>query len=207
VGDSQSALFALWNGGSRVHRKNEIIKEIWRLCFLHNIYMLEPEWIPSEANPADAPSRDQDRGDWQVSKSSFDRIVASLGVTPTVDRFASPENAKCQRFNTRYWVAKDVPVDCFAQDWRGEVNYVCCPFNILYKVIQLLIEQKAKAIVVAPEWPAQPWFTLLKSIQVPSVPPCSLSTADFSPGASGNVEPCKNASWKISAYLLDGALN
>jgi hypothetical protein len=207
VGDSQSALFAFWNGGSRVQRKNEIIKEIWRLCFLHNIYMLEPEWIPSEANPADAPSRDQDKGDWQVSRSSFNRIVASLGVTPTVDRFASPENAKCPRFNTRYWVAKDVPVDCFAQDWRGEMNYVCCPFNILYKVIQLLIEQKATAIVVAPEWTAQPWFALLKSIQVPGVAPCSLFTADFSPGASGNIEPVKNGSWRVSAYLLDGALN
>jgi hypothetical protein len=85
-----------------------------------------------------------DRGDWTLKQASFDsKIVPILGL-PTVDRFASRDNSKCAVFNSRYWQQEAAAVDCFTQDWsRSKLNYVCAPFNILHKVLQLIVEQRA----------------------------------------------------------------
>ena len=52
------------------------------------------------------------------------------------------------------------------------LNWVNQPFFILDKVINLIIQQKAQAIIVAPLWPAQPWFHKLKRLII--VPPIRL---------------------------------
>ena len=60
-----------------------------------------------------------------------------------------------------------------AQDWRGELNWVNPPWDLLMQVAQKLRECGAGATVVAPYWPASAWFRELwaLSTEVEIVPP------------------------------------
>ena len=55
--------------------------------------------------------------------------VSSLWDPFTVDRFATWYNAKCSRFNSRFWNLGCEGIDTFSLNWHGENNWVTSPPN------------------------------------------------------------------------------
>lgn len=68
-----------------------------------NNVSVEIEWVPRSLNEyADSMSKIIDFDDWNVSEFFFQYLSSPFGAF-TVDRFASPETAKCVRFYSNIW--------------------------------------------------------------------------------------------------------
>ena len=82
----------------------------------------------------------------------------------TCDRFASPRNALLPCFNTEVPTAGSAGAPALAQEWGEHNNFVFPPVHEMAAVAQLLASDEAlRATVVAPYWPAQPWFQQLQA--------------------------------------------
>lgn len=132
-------------------------------------------YIPSEEN-TDADSLSRDLHDWEVTKRATDMLESKWGPF-TIDRFASPLNSKCKRFNSRRPYSTSTGVDAMSKDWNEEAhNYAAPPLPLLSKVALLIKRQRPRATLVVPYWPAQPWFTTLQEIssEMVHLPPAAI---------------------------------
>ena len=171
---------------------NELVRQIFLLCHEHGI-TLRALWIPGVSNTeADELSRRPDPNDWIVSPVAFAMIDLKFGPH-TVDRMASCVNTKLVRFNARLHDPAAEAVNCFAQDWLGENNYV---------VLQHVIKCRAVATLVAPVWPSAWWWGLLSQLSISR--PLPLSSACFRQGPSGRPGPLKNPRWRFAAFRIAG---
>ena len=60
-------------------------------------------------------------------------------------------------------------IDAFTVSWNFSLGYIFPPFSLLGRVLKKIIEDKAMAVVVAPLWTTQPWFTKLFSLLIDCV--------------------------------------
>ena len=125
-------------------------------------------------------------------------IVEELGgEQPSIDAFASPKNNQFPRF----WTPKDSAWD---KDWHSEgLMWINAPFDQLGKIAQKIIDDHAKAIVIAPKWTHMPWWGELDRISKTrfEVPEGTQAYRD----AVGRVQPARR--WQTVAFLVDGALD
>ena len=130
------------------------------LCEQQNI-VISPEWIPREnIERADYLSRCLDSDDWLVSVNVFSMLSSKWGPY-SVDRFASHLNAKCLRFNSRWWVPGCEAVDAMVQWWGKDLNWVVPPPRLAAECINKIIQEKAKCTVVLPYWKSAAYWTCL----------------------------------------------
>ena len=52
-------------------------------------------------------------------------------------------------------------IDAFTLDWTNHFLYAFPPFSILPQFLQKLEMDHAQAILIAPNWPTQPWYPKL----------------------------------------------
>lgn len=155
--DSRVALHVI-NGFSS--RSPALMEELRKLHAVAQHYRvtLRACWLPSVANVwADVLSRQSDREDWRLSATAFDGLQQRYGCH-TVDRFASPLNTHCPRFNPRLYAPGTKAVDAFTVPWAGENNWVNPPFSQVERVINKVVDERATATVIVPVWVAQPWW-------------------------------------------------
>ena len=100
-----------------------------------------------------------DGSEWALSKEIFQSICRSVGMTPTVDMFASRLNTKLQMFVAWQPDPDAWGVDAFTMNWETIVGFYFPPFNVVGKVLEKLEADNTMGIVVVPHWPTQPWFT------------------------------------------------
>ena len=83
----------------------------------------------------------------------------------STDRFASHNNQKTQRFNSKYICpgSEGVRVLSFSLDWSNENNLLVPPVYLIPKTIKHFMSSKysAKAILVCPYWPSSTFWPLL----------------------------------------------
>lgn len=175
---------------------------------------LRVRYCPSAEMPADYFSREADKGDWSLSQSVVAPLLQRWGRV-TVDRFADRHNAVVPVFNSMYPSAGTAALDAFTVDWAlppGEVNWINPPWRKLGQVVsKLLATPQAEAVVIAPHWPTQVWFSGLQQmadcvlpLHVPGTPH-ELPVDAFIPGrflamAGGVPEPLRNKGWKLYAF-------
>ena len=163
--------------------------------------MLEFCFLRSQDNVvADFLSRGFDIHDWCLADHAWKKITEVWG-TPTIDRFANPRNSKTARFNSMIQCQEAEGWDAFAQNWANDFNYVCPPFGLMERIVQHIVEQKSKCIVIMPVWEHQIWFPKLIPIIKEYI---VLSRNDFIQGNSLFVEPWKNVAWTFWAALVIG---
>ena len=127
------------------------------------------------------------------------QVVDKLnGGTPTVDAFANYENA---RFS-RYWGLGGCAENSWDQDW-GKERLLWCnpPYSDLARVFEKIQQDKAKAIVVVPDWRDQEWSAKMWAITKKSYRFPAGSLVFELPGKE--VPPTK---WGVWAVLVDGGL-
>lgn len=192
--------------GSRVPTLNKLIKDILDLSMQLDAVMVDVLWIPSELNIVpDYLSRYVDLNDWTISDQAWEAIL-QMWPKIVIDRFASAENARCKRFNSRFAHPRTEEANALAQVWRrDELSYACPPMAMVNKVLTLVMEQKTRAVIVLPEWPYQPWWPGLQRIAVRWFPLGRAEEA-FNRGPSGNAAPFKNREWTFWAVEVDGEL-
>ena len=139
----------------------KIAIQIFNTINLYSISLF-PVWIPRELNKhADYLSKyASDSDDWQISWNLF-HYLTKQWFTCDVDRFACNYNSKCYRFNSREWCADTEAVNSFTVPWSSDTNWVVPPPKLGSLVVQKMIKEKAKGIVILPVWKSAPFWPLL----------------------------------------------
>jgi hypothetical protein len=78
-----------------------------------------------------------------------------------VDRMASATNTQLVRFNVAVGMEGAEAVDCFGEDWAGEVNWVCPPFHLVGRVLAHMRACRCRGTILVPEWQGMPWWPVL----------------------------------------------
>ena len=202
--DNITALAYVANQGGPCGHLTQVARAIWTLAIEEDI-TLQIRHISGVANTeADRLSRIVDRYNWMLHPRVFHAIDRAFGPH-TVDRFASVTNTQLARFNSRFWEPRSEGVDALAQsNWGEENNYVNAPFRMLGRVLDVVSEQRASAMIIAPYWPSQPWFQRLLTMATSSPIQLPNSSRTFRcVGASP--EPFHNRAWRIYAWHISGA--
>ena len=202
LSDNVTATAYLNHMGGPRHTMSLVSKAVWALA--HSLDMsLTVRYLAGKNNVlADQLSRQVDPYEWQLHPYMFQRINRAFGPH-TIDRFASFQTAHLPRYNSALYDPAAEAVDALSQSWTQEVNFVNPPFRLLTRCLNLIQDQKAKATIIAPMWPAQPWFrklvrmSIATPIRIPNSPKyiCQLS---------GLPEPLRNRKWRLYAWNVSG---
>ena len=118
-----------------------------------------------------------------------------LKVTPVVDAFADQGN---HRFPL-WWE------DAFAEKWpQDQVIWANPPFSVMKKVVQKIKEDKAKVLLVCPDWRSCSWW---QSVQEHVVRGhfYPRGTPVFELEEEGKKRKMEGIKWGLWAYYVDGA--
>lgn len=152
-------------GGCRSTTLHAVAKEILLWCYERNLNITATYIRSKDNHIADRISRGTlYNSEWCLTSKYFDRIVTTFGM-PEIDLFASELNSKCTKFYSLFPERGSVGVDAFTCVWDGNVAYAFPPFSLLPRVLQKIKISRAKVILVAPNWPGQPWFPVYHSLR------------------------------------------
>lgn len=99
--DSKNASIIASKGSTLLRLQRQAL-EIFQFRAVNNV-SIEIEWVPrSPYEYTVSLSRVIDFDDWSVSTGFFANLSSLFGPF-TVDRFASPDSAKCARFYSKFW--------------------------------------------------------------------------------------------------------
>ncbi len=88
--------------GSMKQKLNPLASNIRRICDENNI-QLQVKWVSRDLNTvADKLSRFVDLNDWGIRTEFFQQVQAEWQYWCTIDRFASSQNTKLRRYNSRF---------------------------------------------------------------------------------------------------------
>lgn len=151
-------------GGIQKRKLSTLAKDIWKWCEQRNLWLFA-SYIRSEENSvADAESRRLEvETEFALSNSAFKEITRSFR-TPEIDLFASRTNTKCKKYVSWKKDPGSIAVDAFTIDWKQHFFYAFPPFSIILKVLKKVQLEKARGIIVVPQWPSQVWFPLCMSM-------------------------------------------
>ena len=191
-------------GGTHSILLNTITKSLWLWC-LERQFLLRAEHIPGVENIyADWHSRNiLDRSDWSLSKQVFQQINSMWGPI-SIDLFASRLNAQCQKYFSWFPDPQAVATDAFTQDWgQYQLCFLNPPWILMGRCLAQVTRQRATAVVIAPLWPSQSWYSqlLLMAIDHPRILPPLQDL--IIPGPSKLVPTVHQDFW-LTAWLVSG---
>ena len=153
-------LVCILKSGSNIETLQCISLKIYDVC-RDNTIQYTPVWIPRKCNAtADYLSRCLDSDDWSIAEDLY-KLLDNRWGPHTIDRFASHYNAKCDRFNSKWWVPGTEAIDCFSQSWSGEINWLVPPPSRVLECIHKISEDACIATLIIPEWKSAPFWTEL----------------------------------------------
>ena len=166
ITDSKTAMCCVNRQGSTKVRLNRVARRIWEYAISKDLW-LSAEYIPGKENfEADEASRVfDDNTEWSIRNDIFDSICSEFGK-PTIDLFASRLNHKNDRYISLEADPGAIFNDAFLYDWGNDYIYAFPPFSVIRMVVSKCIQDRAKGILIIPDWPSQPWYTLLNKLVV-----------------------------------------
>lgn len=160
--DNTSTVFHLnHQGGTRSRRSLRLTHEILTWC-QPRLASLRAAHIPGVCNQtADALSRDQVHpGEWRLHPDVVQEIWLRFGRAE-VDLFASERTTHCRLWFTRTEVSSPLGQDALSHEWPDCLLYAFPPIPLLWETLHRISLCKHRVLLVAPRWPARPWFPLL----------------------------------------------
>ena len=139
-----------------------ITKEIWHWASDSSIW-LSARHLPGIQNTeADFESRKYEiHTELKLNESVFHFIYGDLGFFPTIDLFATILNTQLGTFVSYRPDPNCVAVNSFLMNWGKEKFYSFPLFAYLSKTLQKICQDKAKGILIAPDWPLQLFYPRL----------------------------------------------
>lgn len=167
LSDSTTAVCYVNNmGGIKSDKCDAVSRDIWFLCMSKGIW-ISCAHIPGVENEADTPSRQfKDNIEWELKNEVFEKICC-IWKKPDVDLFASRLNNKLPVYCSWRPDPGASYIDAFTTDWgKFDYSYIFPPFSVLARCVRKIQTDKVKAVIIAPLWPTQVWFTVLMRILV-----------------------------------------
>ena len=167
-------------GSCRSPSCDRIVKLIWEWARENNNF-ITAAYIPGVENvTADEESRSSHNEDleWMLDTNLFLECITTLGYRVKVDLFASRLNHQLDAYYSYYPDPDALGVDAFTINWSNIRFYMFPPFCLIAKCLHKVIHDKAKGIIVVPNWPNQIWYSLLMYLleQTPILLPSSKHT-------------------------------
>ena len=159
-------------GGTKSLECNAIAQKIWKWA-IETENWISVTYVPSADNEADESSRSfHDTTEWKLNEAVFQSICEILGH-PDIDLFASRLNNQIDKYVSWGPDPSSFHVDAFSMEWANALFYIFPPFSLLMRVAQKIARDVTEAIVVFPNWRAQPWYVPLMNqlVEVPLVLP------------------------------------
>lgn len=152
-------------GGVRYKHLNNLARTICSWCEKRKIFIFASYISSSDNYIADKESRIKDfNSEWSINKDCLKSLFHVLEYTPEIDLFASNQNTKCTRFFSWKPDPYSEAVDAFTVSWENLKLYAFPPFSLLPRVLQKLQVDNAEGLVIAPNWPTQPWFPVFMQL-------------------------------------------
>ena len=135
--------------------------ELWQWCLERNI-MISAQHVLGKLNTiADSESRVfKDSSEWKIDPQTISPFLKGCEI----DLFASRLSAQLPQYVSWRLDPEAVHADALTMDWAPFKGYAFPPFNLIPAVLHKVSQDKADIILVAPIWPAQPWWPLLLSL-------------------------------------------
>mmetsp|Transcript_14992 Transcript_14992/g.44909 ORF Transcript_14992/g.44909 Transcript_14992/m.44909 type:complete len:438 (-) Transcript_14992:1246-2559(-) len=194
VTDSRVLFYTVSKGHSKSKRLSPIVELLReRLSPARHLHVQHIR--TEEMRRADYLSRKVvDWHGWALRQSVFDRLIRPEG--PAIDLFATRTNTKLARYASRHLDPSGEDDAFNIEDWTDA--YAFPPPRLLPRVLREWEERnRPHMTIVAPEWPAQPWWRpLLDAAQDRRrLPPGSVFRPDE------RMSPISSA-WRFSAFFL-----
>lgn len=160
--DNTTAVAYIRNmGGSHSLPCNQMAREIWEWCIPRGVWITVSH-IPGKDNiVADRASRIfDDSTEWKLDSNIFREVTRILGQ-PNIDMFASRLNCQITPYVSWFSDPNALAVDAFTIEWSNYFVYAFPPFSVLPHTLQKIEREKSLAILIAPNWPSQPWYPKL----------------------------------------------
>ena len=94
-----------------------------------------------------------------------DHVIHQFG-RPEVDIFASRLTKQIPIYASWLPDLESSFIDAFTMNWNNIFIYVSPPFSIIWRMLQKIQEECKKAIVIAPLWTTQSWFTRIMELAI-----------------------------------------
>ena len=164
--DNSSAVFIINNmGTSHNDTCNSIALEILEFC-IQNQIRLTAAHLPGSWNVvADRESRTLYRdAEWMLNPKDLASALEQLQFQPEIDLFASRLNKQFKNYCSYRPDPEASHIDAFSISWEKLNFYGFPPFSCLLKTLRKIIQERAKGIIVIPNWPTQVWYPLVKPL-------------------------------------------
>jgi hypothetical protein len=205
--DNKTALAYLRKmGGTRNPRLNHVALETWS-WLLERKLDLVLQYIPSKENrAADLMSRSLLlKKEWSLNSHVFESLTKLWGQ-PTIDLFASRQNAKTSQYFSWGHEIEALGQNALSSQtpWPSDaLLYAYPPENLIAKTLRKLEDQKVhRLILVAPAWKTRPWYPLILEKLV-DLPRCLPSREDLILDQDGHPHPLQRVnSLQLRAWLV-----
>lgn len=173
--DNLALMYAWRNEGCRSPELNAVLKDLFMFCLGHNV-LLKLDYVPTDKNEADAPSREIRKSDSCLTNKSWNLVQKAFGGPQghNVDLMALDSNAMKSREGeplphfTPYPTPGSAGVNVFSQTLEKHLNYyVFPPFCLLLVVLRYIEVQGVSATLIVPGLDQTPsWFPKLLGLCV-----------------------------------------
>ncbi|EFN77817.1 hypothetical protein EAI_17025, partial [Harpegnathos saltator] len=150
--------------GIKYPKFNKLATQIWSWAENNNNW-LHAEHIPSTSNVvADRLSRLKNLDtEWELATYAFNKITTSFGF-PELDLFATSLNAKCEKFCSWATDPNAWAIDAFSISWSTFFSYAFPPFSMILRMLNKIVQDKARGIIVVPNWKGQAWYPMFRNL-------------------------------------------
>ena len=157
--DSQNCVRIVSAGSTKAELQEQALY-IFKLCLKWNID-LHIQWVPRNYNGvADSISKVCCTDNWGVSKEFFE-FMFSLWGPFDIDRFATSDNRKLFRYNSRFFDYQCETVDAFSQNWKDTNNWLVPPIHLVSKTVFHLLACGGRGCLIVPKWPSASFWPLI----------------------------------------------
>jgi hypothetical protein len=171
--DNTTAVAYVNNMGGRIGRLNTVAKKIWQRLEDANAFM-QAVYIATDENPADALTRGVTSRrrmldtEVQLNPEIVRNLLRSGPFRPRVDWFASDSNAQLPRFYVWHPQPQSSAegVNAFMFPWNAQPGYMFPPFVLIPRIIRKIKDDRAKVLLIHPQWPGALWYPDLEEITV-----------------------------------------
>jgi len=161
--DNQNVLFGFKGGFARVDYIAKQIDIFMNIVCKYKLW-IEFVWVPSAINmePDQFSRLFIPTQEWELQSHYWDIFVAQCKnfswPLPTVDAFASANNAKCTKYFALHRDGKAVGSFFFSQLLQHEVYWIFAPFVLVSKILHKLQVESVCAWMLLPRWTSRPWW-------------------------------------------------
>ena len=154
-------------GSNKSKVLSRFLHDLLALC-ARNRWIIRSRHLPGHLNTgADSLSRSHPgRAEWSLSPQSFQQLTTHL--SPEIDLFAHPGNAKLPTFGCPFPFPSATVVDALATNWnRWKKIYLFPPPDLIQTCLQKLENFGGSALVIVPVLPSAPWWPEFRLVCTP----------------------------------------